>query len=167
VLISAEDPGVAARADALHRRATVLLGHDHLWRPADFDGALTGGVTARIVHAFVDVEVWGGPEAFEATKEQEDGVARRAMVAFDRVLSYVEEHPEQTLLVRAVADIERAKATGRAGASSAPKVGARSKGASSSSAATTAWVCGTSSSTGITPIGSRPASARGAPRTAG
>jgi membrane dipeptidase len=93
----------------------VLLGHDHLWEAADFEAAVVGGVTARIVHAFVDVEIWGGPEAFEATKLQEDGVAKRAMIAFDRVLSYVEDHPAQTLLVRSIADIERAKVSGRAG----------------------------------------------------
>jgi membrane dipeptidase len=103
------------RAAALHREAMVLLCHDHLWQPADFAAAVTGGVTARIVHAFVDVAIWDGPAAFEATARQEDGVARRAMVAFDDVLSYVDSHPEQTLLVRTAADLRRAKASGRAG----------------------------------------------------
>ena len=111
----ADAPDLAARAAALHRRSMVLLCHDHLWAPADFEAAVAGGVTARIVHAFVDVDVWGGPDAFEATKTQEEGVAQRALVAFDRVLSYVEDHPETTLLVRSAADLERAKASGRAG----------------------------------------------------
>ena len=53
------------RARALHRDAMVLLCHDHLWQPADFAAAVAGGVTARIVHAFVDVDVWGGPAAFD------------------------------------------------------------------------------------------------------
>lgn len=103
------------RAEVLHRRAAVLLLHDHLWEAADFEAAVRGGVTARIVHAFVDVEIWAGPEAFEATSRQEDGVARRALVPFDRVLSFIEAHPELTLLVRTRADVDHAKATGRAG----------------------------------------------------
>jgi membrane dipeptidase len=92
----------------------VLLAHDHLWEPQDFTAAVAGGVTARIVHAFVDVDVWGDQAAYDATMHDEAG-ARRAMIAFDRVLSYVETHPETTLLVRTFADIERAKRSGRAG----------------------------------------------------
>jgi membrane dipeptidase len=103
------------RAAELHERAFVLLCHDHLWQPADFEAALAGGVTARIVHAFVDVAIWDGQEAFDATAHQEDGVAKRALVAFDEVLSYVEAHPDQTMLVRSSADLRRAKASGRAG----------------------------------------------------
>src|SRR5215469_11634385 len=91
----------------------VLLCHDHLFEPADFAAAIAGGVTARVVQPFVDVEVWGGTEAFESTRYLEDGVARRAMVAFDRVLSYVEAHPEQTLLARISADLHKAKRSGR------------------------------------------------------
>src|SRR4051812_22594894 len=104
-----------SRADALHREAMVLLAHDHLWAPADFAAAVAGGVTARVVMPFVDVDVWGGPEAFEATSRREDGNTRRAMEAFDRVLAYVEAHPEQTLLVRSVADLFEAKRCGRSG----------------------------------------------------
>jgi membrane dipeptidase len=103
------------RAERLHREAMVLLSHDHLWEPADFAAAVAGGVTARVVMPFVDVEIWGGPEAFEATSRREDGNARRAMVAFDRVLAYVEAHPDQTLLVRSVADLFEAKRSGRSG----------------------------------------------------
>jgi membrane dipeptidase len=102
-------------AEQLHRNALVLLCHDHLWEPADFAAAVAGGVTARVVMPFIDVDVWGGPEAFEATRRREEGNARRAMVAFDRVLGYVEAHPEQTLLVRTVADLFEAKRSGRAG----------------------------------------------------
>jgi membrane dipeptidase len=103
-----------SHADALHERAWVLLCHDHLWQPNDFTNALHGGVTARVVQPFIDVEVWGGSDAFEVTKHQEEGVARRAMVAFDQVLSYVESHPDQTLLVRSQLDLEEAKRSGRA-----------------------------------------------------
>src|ERR1700732_4555465 len=102
-------------AEALHQRSIVLLCHDHLFEPADYAAALAGGVTARVVQPFVDVEVWGGTEMFEATRHQEDGVALRAMVAFDRVLSYGEAHPEQTFLVRTSADLQEAKRSGRAG----------------------------------------------------
>ena len=93
----------------------VLLCHDHLFTPDDFATALAGGVTARVVQPFVDVEVWDGAEAFEATRHLEVGVARRALEAFDRVLSYVEDHPEQTLLLRTSADLDPAKQSGRAG----------------------------------------------------
>jgi len=93
----------------------VLLSHDHLWEPPDFAAAVSGGVTAHVVMPFVDVEVWGGAEAFEDTKHREEGNARRAMLAFDRVLSYVEAAPDQTLLVRSVADLFEAKRSGRAG----------------------------------------------------
>jgi membrane dipeptidase len=106
---------IKRRAERLHREAMVLLSHDHLWEPADFAAAVAGGVTARVVMPFVDVEIWGGPEAFEATSRREEGNARRAMVAFDRVLSYVETHPDQTLLVRSVADLFEAKRSGRSG----------------------------------------------------
>jgi membrane dipeptidase len=106
---------IEPRAERLHRNAMVLLSHDHLWEPADFAAAVVGGVTARVVMPFVDVEIWVGPEAFEATSRREEGNARRAMVAFDRVLSYVEAHPEQTLLVRSVADLFEAKRSGRSG----------------------------------------------------
>jgi membrane dipeptidase len=109
------DPAVTTAAHALHARAMVLLAHDHLWQPQDFADALTGGVTARVVQPFVDVEVWGDQATFDATKYQETGVARRALVAFDTVLAYVESHPDQTLLVRSVADLARAKQSGRAG----------------------------------------------------
>jgi membrane dipeptidase len=106
---------IEPRAERLHREAMVLLSHDHLWEPADFAAALAGGVTARVVMPFVDVEIWGGPEAFQATSRREEGNTRRAMVAFDRVLSYVEAHPDQTLLVRSVADLFEAKRSGRSG----------------------------------------------------
>ena len=64
------------RADRLHRNAMVLLSHDHLWEPPDFAAAVSGGVTAHVVMPFVDVEVWGGAEAFEDTKHREEGNAR-------------------------------------------------------------------------------------------
>jgi membrane dipeptidase len=101
--------------ERLHRDAMVLLTHDHLWEAADFAAAVTGGVTARVVMPFVDVEIWGGPEAFEETKHREEGHARRAMIAFDRVLSYIEQHSEQTLLIRSLADLFEAKRSGRCG----------------------------------------------------
>ena len=102
------------RARELHAQAMVLLCHDHLFEPPDFAAAIAGGVTARVVQPFVDVEIWGGTDAFEATKHQEEGVARRAMIAFDRVLAYVETHPDQTLLVRSLGDLDEAKRSGRA-----------------------------------------------------
>jgi len=105
----------ATAARALHSRAWVLLSHDHLWQAADFQAALVGGVTARVVHPFIDVDVWHGQQAFDDTRFQETGVARRALVAFDAVLSYIEAHPEQTLLVRTAADLEQLKGSGRAG----------------------------------------------------
>jgi membrane dipeptidase len=104
-----------ARAERLHRQAMVLLSHDHLWEAADFAGAVSGGVTAHVVMPFVDVAIWDGQEAFDATTRAEDGHAKRALLAFDRVLSYIEAHPEQTLLVRSIADLFEAKRSGRSG----------------------------------------------------
>jgi membrane dipeptidase len=104
-----------SRSEALHRQAIVLLSHDHLWEPADFAAAVTGGVTAHVVMPFVDVEVWGGQAAFDATSRREDDHAGRALIAFDRVLAYIEGHPEQTLLVRSIEDLLEAKRSGRAG----------------------------------------------------
>ncbi len=105
---------IEARAETLHRQAMVLLSHDHLWAPADFAAAVEGGVTAHVVMPFVDVEIWAGQQAFDATSRREDEHARRALIAFDRVLSYVEAHPEQTLLVRSMDDVVEAKRSGRA-----------------------------------------------------
>jgi membrane dipeptidase len=102
-------------ATDLHQRATVLLAHDHLFEPADFAAANAGGVTARVVQPFVDVEVWGTPEEFEITRRQESGVARRALIAIDRVLGYIEAHPDETLLVRSFGDLDVARTTRRAG----------------------------------------------------
>jgi membrane dipeptidase len=106
---------IDTRADTLHRQAMVLLSHDHLWAPSDFAAAVTGGVTAHVVMPFIDVDVWGGQAAFDATARREDDHARRALIAFDQVLAYIEAHPEQTLLVRSIQDLVEAKRSGRAG----------------------------------------------------
>jgi len=103
------------RAETVHRRSLVLLAHDHLWAPTDFAAAVTGGVTAHVVMPFVDVDIWGDQAAFDATARREDDHAKRALIAFDRVLAYIEAHPEQTLLVRSIDDLFEAKRSGRAG----------------------------------------------------
>src|SRR5262249_13230654 len=72
---------VSMAADALHRRALVLLSHDHLWQPADFAAAVTGGVTAHVVMPFVDLDIWSGQAAFDATSRREDDHAKRALIA--------------------------------------------------------------------------------------
>jgi membrane dipeptidase len=106
---------VTDAADALHQRSLVLTCHDHLFEPSDHDAARRGGVTARIIHTFVDVDIWHDRPEYEATMHQEEGTARRALESFDRQLSYIENHSDTTMLIRTAADIRAARSSGRLG----------------------------------------------------
>jgi len=93
----------------------------------------------------------------EATKHREEGVARRAMIAFDRALSHVETHPDQTLLVRSLADLAEAKRSGRAAVILAQKAAASSKAAWNCCAAIYEWAAPDPVKLGFSPNGSQPA----------
>jgi membrane dipeptidase len=102
-------------ASALHARTVVALAHDHEMEPPAYAAARRAGVTIKILQALVDVELWGGRGAFEATRLQEEGVSHRALAAFDRVLCQIDAEPGSLRLVRTVEDIGVAKDRGQLG----------------------------------------------------
>ena len=61
------------RDDAAHQAQM----RDHEIEPEDFAAARRGGVTAKILHAVIDGEMWSGRAAYLASPVQEQGVAHR------------------------------------------------------------------------------------------
>ena len=110
------DGALFARADALYRRAIVLLAHDHMVRLQDLRRDRAGGITAKVVQAALDARVFSDSRAeYENSLYSTEGFMSDGMEAFDNLLSLAESHPAEFQIVRKPGDIAAAKASGRLG----------------------------------------------------
>ena len=99
----------SSRAAELHRDAIVINAHDHMWRAADTIDMRKGGVTAKIYKPLADGIYWDDRNRRTLPKGDFDWTRKYLEMA-----KIVEGHPG-TILIRGVADIERAKKEGKAG----------------------------------------------------
>ncbi len=97
------------RAAELHRDAIVINVHDHMWRAADTKDMRKGGVTAKVYKPLADGIYWDEKNRRTLPKGNFDWTKKYLEMA-----DVVEGHPN-TMLIRGVADIERAKREGKAG----------------------------------------------------
>lgn len=116
VSVNSVDP-LCARARELHARAIVITSHDHLFEPDDLIAMRAGGLDAKVCMLQVDALPWDeeGPGSALASIYSYDGWARRALTKLERVLRFVEAHPDRFLVVRRAGDIVRAHQSGRSG----------------------------------------------------
>lgn len=98
-------------ADAIHRRATVVVAHDHRPIGEDLPLMAEGGVTAKVFQITLDVDVDAG---YQASRYQTEGWLRLAACGLDNALSEIERHYPDCILVKKPRDIRQAKAEGRA-----------------------------------------------------
>lgn len=101
----------ADRADALHRRAAVVITHDHRPIGEDLGAMLAGGVTAKVYQLVVDVDVEAG---YEASRTREALWLQQAVVAMEQALAEIDANADRCLLARTAADVRRAKREGKA-----------------------------------------------------
>ncbi len=109
-------PSQEDRAQALHAEAVIITCHDHIPPSADLRALQAGGITTQLVHAGAD-SAFDAPnrDAYLASLQQRDGWCKRTLLGFDQILSTIESHPDELLLVREPEDILRAKREGTVG----------------------------------------------------
>jgi len=93
----------------LHHRSLIAVMHDHRPIAEDVPRMLAGGVTCKCFQVSLDVDVEAGTEASAHIRE---GWLRRMAEGMEAALADIEA--TGSILVRAAADIERAKAEGKA-----------------------------------------------------
>lgn len=103
--------GISDHARYLHRAATVILAHDHLSGWNNVLAMQEGGVTAKVIKLTVDGIDWHESGLREEVYSF-DGWTKRALQALDRVLCLAEEHPQDVIIARSVADLCLAKSSG-------------------------------------------------------
>ncbi len=106
-------PEQEERARRLHEESLIVLAHDHCLFPQELEDARRGGVTAKIVHVCLDSRLWADKETFLASRTEEAGFARRALVAMDYLYWQVERRPDALAIARTPEDLPEAKRTGR------------------------------------------------------
>lgn len=115
ITASSLTPDQNARADRLHGTSLVLISHDHMMSPSDFDDMRAGGVTAKMLHMTVDVEIFEDQETCEKSITSFEGWTRRGLAAMDNVLGQIERSNGSMRLILTAKDIEEAKANGQIG----------------------------------------------------
>lgn len=98
-------------ANAIHRRATVVVVHDHRPIGEDLPLMVEGGVTAKVYQITLDVDLDAG---YQASRHQTEGWLRLAARGLENALSDIERHYPGCILVKKSRDIRQAKAEGRA-----------------------------------------------------
>ena len=96
-------------ADGIHRRAIVVVAHDH--RPIGQDLLLMaeGGVTAKVYQITLDVDVDAG---YQASRNQTEGWLQLAARGLENTLSEIESHYPHCILAKKTRDIRQAKEEG-------------------------------------------------------
>ncbi|MEE2709338.1 MAG: membrane dipeptidase [Gemmatimonadota bacterium] len=96
-----------SEADQIHKRATVVIDHDH--RPIGTDIPLmkTGGVTAKVYQVSLDVDLDIG---YKASAEKKNGWLRLAAQGVTKALEEIEAHAPDCVLAKTASDIRLAKA---------------------------------------------------------
>lgn len=106
------------RAARLHSESVVLVCHDHLSRPQDFEAMRLGGVTAKVLHVSVDALIWEeGGRRYQSSLRQASGKgwAKRALVSLETVLGHIEANQDRLCLIRKGEDVLAAKKEGKCG----------------------------------------------------
>ncbi len=98
------------RADEIHRRAVVVVDHDHRPIGPDLPLMLAGGVTAKVYQVTLDVDLDAG---VEASRHRTDGWLPLAIRGMEEALTDIDAHADRCLLARTAGDIRRAKREGR------------------------------------------------------
>lgn len=93
----------------LHNHSLIAVMHDHRPIAEDVPRMLAGGVTCKCFQVAIDVDVEAGTEASATIQE---GWLRRIAEGMETALEDIES--TGSILVRTAADIERAKAEGKA-----------------------------------------------------
>lgn len=101
-------PEQERRATALYERSIVITGHDHCFDPGDFRDMEAGGITVRNLEILTDGLFWWGRKMF-ALDSIEDGWVRRGKLAIAAVEKVAADSGGKIIIVRRVADVERAK----------------------------------------------------------
>jgi hypothetical protein len=101
------------RARRLYTESPIVVCHDHNLCPEDLADMRRGGVTAKQVHISLDSRIWADKAAYLASRTEEIGFARRALVAIDYLYWQVEQSPDRLIIALTPADILEAKRTGR------------------------------------------------------
>ena len=108
-------PEQERRAIALYDGSIVITGHDHCLEPGDFRDMEAGGITVRNLEVLTDGLFWWGHKMF-AIDSVEDGWANRGKLALGVVEKQARDSGGKIIIVRSVADIERAKRENKLGA---------------------------------------------------
>jgi len=111
VALSAEQE---ARALQIYRRSVVILAHDHCLEPEDFRDMQAAGITVRTVKPTVDGAYFDHGRRFNLDTPV-DGWFERGMLGLDLLDRRLAEARGQFLMVRTVADIQRARREGKCG----------------------------------------------------
>lgn len=96
-------------ADQIHRRAVVVVDHDHRPIGPDLPLMLAGGVTAKVYQVTLDVDLVTG---FKASRTRTEGWLRLATQGMEDALREIETHSDLCLLARSAGDVLRAKQEG-------------------------------------------------------
>jgi len=100
---------MTVNAADIHQRSLIAVMHDHRPIAEDVPRMLAGGVTCKCFQVTLDVDVEAGTEASATIR---DGWLRRMAEGMEAALAEIEA--SGSILVRTAADIERAKAGGKA-----------------------------------------------------
>ncbi len=101
-------PEQEKRATALYDRALVITGHDHCFEPGDFSEMEAGGITVRNIELLTDGLFWWGNKMY-ALDTLEEGWEQRGKLVIAAVEKVASNSAGKIIIVRRVADIERAK----------------------------------------------------------
>lgn len=96
------------RALALYGRSIVITAHDHCFHPGDFRDMEAGGITVRTIKPTVDGIFWLGHKRYRIESEVA-GWEQRGKIAIGIIEEEARNSGGKILIVRRVADIERAK----------------------------------------------------------
>jgi len=102
--------GARSRAEALHRKASVIVIHDHNPIPADVPRMRAGGVAAKVYQLGVDVEIG---KDYLTTSAKRSGFRARARAALDEARQTIMADPQRLVLALSADDIERARQAGK------------------------------------------------------
>ncbi|HWQ56340.1 MAG TPA: membrane dipeptidase [Bryobacteraceae bacterium] len=101
------------RAQAVWRRSISIVAHDHCFHADDFRQQQAAGITVRTIKPTVDGVYWQGKKRFTIESEVDgwEERGRRALAILDREVA----RHGNTIVVRSVADIRRAKQENKQG----------------------------------------------------
>jgi membrane dipeptidase len=103
---------ISERARQLHADSLVWVMHCHVPLADDLERTRAGGVTGKVLNLVVDVDI--GPD-IRATGQQQEGWAKKALIALDQLHRDIDASGEHAVIVTTAAEIEQAKREGKTG----------------------------------------------------